>query len=251
MSKTVLNGLGSKTATFKDSLISFIINAVATAATLKLTIERDGVGEKTFIPTIKMGALVEAQDKIMFLTQRQNSIRRVDTVANDDAGTTEVFKNLVLDIGTDGEIKLNDSDEIVTKFSSLAKITADSYIEDVEGIVRGSNNISYNKVNYLQSQDKKPVSLVGVDFLVFTADKMPEAVELSVKGKSVKLSSENILAYQEETFGLIRKTYAANGDVTDHYGTVDAVLIDVRGADKCTVYDEAQGADFVFYTVNI
>lgn len=251
MSKTILNGYGSKGVDFNQNLKSLILDKVAVASKLKLTLSRDGSSDKVLVPTIKTGVLVESQDKIKFLTHRQNAIRRVLTVANDDAGTTEVFSNAILDVGTSGEIVIDDSDSLNADFQSLGKITADSYIDSIEGATKGATTIMYKKNHYNKSWDSKPFSPIGVDFFVLPADVLPESVEITYGSETVKITSTQLLSLQEETFGIIRKTYAVDNSVTDHYGTVDAVLVDVRGVQKFVINDEAQANDFTFYSVTI
>lgn len=252
MGKTALNGMGSKTQTIEQDFQDIILDKIPIDSTIKITsVNQNGGGETVHIPTVRMGILLESQDKIMFLTNRDNFSRRVQVVKNTDNVDIKVFRNVAFKYGTRGEIKQTDDESTVIKMENLQKPPVGAYIDDLQGETKGDSVLIYKKINYQASYDQKALPIEEFDFLVLDKNKFPQFIELYFENESIKLSQEQLLLIEEEKYGLVRKEYAINGTVTDTYGTADAILINLKGVTKCIAYDEVQANDFPLYGVII
>lgn len=247
--KESLNGFGTKTITITDNVQDLVFKNISPDATIKVVVRRDGEEEFTPIPTIGFGKLVEAHQKVKSIALASEVCLQVVNVANDDAGTTDVYDQVVLNI-CQGEYVQKDSDTIVVYLSNLSKITADSEVFSVEGKVIGNKFSVLDKYSYIHTKDKQELDVRGKHFLLVSPDNVPEEIVVYYEGNQSKDINEDLLkAINKSEHGLVRMDVAANGDITPIFGAKEIFVLDIRDVSKLVIKDEVKGANFDVYTL--
>lgn len=215
---------------------------ISVNATIRVVIERVGAqnNDKIFAP-ISVATLLETQKKIQRL-EAQNILTVTKFGATKDTVDSEelpvpgapFISVASLQIAIGGEIGLGNNDKAVIYLTGLDDLPCSM-------IVKGGKTIStqYYKVMdeiFEANHREKPLDVADYSYLVFKNDALqfPEKIEKVFMSHDKETETfETVLADAESLYGLI----AVDGS-EQHFGTKDAIVVDVRGVKTITLYNE-------------
>ncbi|WGH76133.1 hypothetical protein P8625_02905 [Tenacibaculum tangerinum] len=248
MRKELLNGLTQKTHKIEDTDQTqfLVLQNVSTAAKIKTEIKREKGRDERLFNTMNVAFLNEAQIKVQsLLTSHAPKQFQLATVANDDAGTTVVVKEAVIDLAYGGELLQNQNDVIENYLTTLGKVTDSSLFIFEAGKVTPHPYV-VKEQTYKSTEIDKKVDLTQTDFLIFDATALPSEIDIRVNGEKINRTAESLLIDQKDRFGVI----AFDENDKPIFGTYKSVVLDVRMAQEVRLEDNADPRiDIKYYSI--
>lgn len=245
MEEINLSAIATSTTKITNDLQALILENVSPVAEITADLVRDGSDELRMINKLKVGTVIEFQDKIQKL--RGYDVARVmKSVLDHNDDSIEVYDIASLELGFDGEIKLGDDDHVMIKFENLGNVKENSSYQEFQGLKEQTILFDFVEHTFNSQKRDKTVNLPTAKFLVFP-DVLPEKINCFKGSEMIQHTSTTLKMLNVELFGVVQ----FQSDGTPVAGSKYCTLLPVSQFDRVRLIDDVQEQSFKFYTVDL